>query len=89
MKALRDQLESNLKIASKITVGSLVEQPDDYVLANAIDLIVTSTHGRSGLRRVFVGSTAERIVRHAPCSVLVVPNRAAREKYKQRPRLIF
>jgi len=36
------------------------------------DLIVLSTHGRSGLPRLLLGSTAERIVRHAPCSVLTV-----------------
>jgi len=36
------------------------------------DLIVTTTRGHTGLRHVFLGSTAERIVRHAPCAVLVV-----------------
>lgn len=36
------------------------------------DLIVMGTHGRTGLRRGFIGSVAEQVVRHAPCSVLVV-----------------
>lgn len=36
------------------------------------DLIVISTHGFSGLDRLIMGSTAERVVRHAPCPVLVV-----------------
>jgi nucleotide-binding universal stress UspA family protein len=36
------------------------------------DLIVMGTHGRSGILRYFIGSVAERVVRHAPCSVLVV-----------------
>lgn len=36
------------------------------------DLIITTTHGYSGLKHVLMGSTAERIVRHAPCPVLVV-----------------
>ena len=48
-----------------------------YVRKAGVDLIITSTHGRSGLRRMFIGSTAERIVRYATCPVLVVPNRAA------------
>jgi nucleotide-binding universal stress UspA family protein len=52
-----------------------VEQIGKYVRKAGVDLIITSTHGRSGLRRVFMGSTAERIVRYAPCPVLVVPNR--------------
>jgi len=37
-----------------------------------IDLIVLTTHGRTGLERVLLGSTAERVVRHAPCPVFVV-----------------
>ena len=36
------------------------------------DLVVMSTHGRTGLRHALVGSVAERVVRHAPCPVLVV-----------------
>lgn len=37
-----------------------------------IDLIILSTHGRSGLARMLLGSTAEKVVRHAPCPVLIV-----------------
>lgn len=37
-----------------------------------VDLIVVSSHGRTGLGRILFGSTAEAIVRHAPCPVLVV-----------------
>jgi nucleotide-binding universal stress UspA family protein len=38
----------------------------------SFDLIIISTHGHAGLARVFLGSTAEKVVRHAPCPVLVV-----------------
>lgn len=41
-----------------------------------IDLIVVGTHGRTGLRRALIGSVAERVVRHAPCNVMVVGSRA-------------
>jgi nucleotide-binding universal stress UspA family protein len=37
-----------------------------------VDLIVISSHGRKGLGRMLFGSTAEQVVRHAPCPVLVV-----------------
>ena len=43
------------------------------------DLIIISTHGRTGLRRALIGSVAESTVRHAGCPVLVVPS-FAREK---------
>jgi nucleotide-binding universal stress UspA family protein len=38
----------------------------------AADLIVMSTHGRTGIQHLLIGSTAERIVRKAPCPVLTV-----------------
>ena len=37
-----------------------------------VDLIVISSHGRTGLGRIIFGSTAEAVVRHANCPVLVV-----------------
>lgn len=36
------------------------------------DLIVMATHGRTGLRRLLMGSVAEEVIRHAPCPVLTV-----------------
>jgi universal stress protein A len=40
------------------------------------DLVVMGTHGRTGLRHALLGSVAERVVRHAPCPVLVVRSTA-------------
>ena len=46
-----------------------------------VDLIVASTHGRTGLEHLLIGSVAEQVVRHAAQSVLVVPSHpAARAK---------
>ena len=36
------------------------------------DMIILSTHGRTGLKHALLGSVTERVVRHAPCPVLVV-----------------
>ena len=40
-----------------------------------VDLIVLSTHGYTGIKHILMGSTAERVVQHAPCPVLVVRER--------------
>ncbi len=42
------------------------------------DLIVTTTHGRTGLKRALLGSTTERVVQHAPCPVFVARERKTR-----------
>lgn len=36
------------------------------------DILAVGSHGRSGLKRVVLGSVAEHVTRHAPCSVLIV-----------------
>jgi nucleotide-binding universal stress UspA family protein len=42
------------------------------------DLIVIATHGFTGYKRMFLGSTAERVVQHSPCPVLVVRHQFSR-----------
>jgi nucleotide-binding universal stress UspA family protein len=44
----------------------------DYAKTNAIDLIITGTHGRGPLKHLLMGSVAERVVRTATCPVLTV-----------------
>ncbi|QDU20862.1 universal stress protein [Urbifossiella limnaea] len=43
-----------------------------YAADAGIDVIVIGTHGRTGVDRLVMGSVAERVMREAPCSVLVV-----------------
>ncbi|MCZ7684405.1 MAG: universal stress protein [Sandaracinaceae bacterium] len=44
----------------------------NYAAKENVDLIVLSTHGRTGLAHLLIGSVAEKVVRHAPCPVLTV-----------------
>jgi nucleotide-binding universal stress UspA family protein len=44
-----------------------------FAAENGCDMIVTSTHGRTGFRRMMLGSVAEGILRHATVPVLCVP----------------
>lgn len=41
-----------------------------FAKSNSCDLIALATHGRSGMKHLLIGSTAENIVRYAPCPVL-------------------
>lgn len=46
--------------------------------SDAYDLVIVGSHGRTGLARVFLGSVAEKLARHAPCSVLMARARVER-----------
>ena len=56
------------------TGGSPVLDICAFAKDHDVDLIITSTHGFTGFTHVLIGSIAEQVVRHAPCSVLVVPS---------------
>ncbi len=44
----------------------------NYARKENIDLLIVTTHGHTGLKHFLMGSNAEKIIRHAPCPVLVV-----------------
>ena len=52
--------------------GDPAEEILRYAADAGTDLIVLGTHGRTGLERLLMGSVAEKVMRDAPCSVLVV-----------------
>ena len=64
-----------IKVESMIEIGHPGQQICALAQGAGADLVVTSTHGWTGLKHVLVGSTAEYIVRHAQSPVLVVPTR--------------
>ena len=66
----RELGKKSVEIEMLVGLGSPVEQINECIRTQGVDLIVTSTHGRTGLKRLFIGSTAEQIVRHAICPVL-------------------
>lgn len=62
-------------VIREVRVGPTAQTIAEVAREREIDLIVVSTHGNTGLKRVLLGSNAENIVRHAPCPVLVVRER--------------
>ena len=64
-----------VEFQTSIETGSPENRVCSYAQERSADVIVTSTHGRTGFQHVLIGSTAEHIVRYAECPVLVVPAR--------------
>jgi nucleotide-binding universal stress UspA family protein len=64
-----------------VTVTVRKGAPYDQIVAAArdmgADVIIVPTYGRTGLKHALLGSTAERVARHAPCPVLILRRRPA------------
>jgi nucleotide-binding universal stress UspA family protein len=45
----------------------------DEATRNHVNMIIVGTHGRTGLKRLMMGSVTAKVIGHAPCNVLVVP----------------
>jgi nucleotide-binding universal stress UspA family protein len=75
-----DELENLMKkeIAGKVVSRKIVRtgkpfyEINQYALEEKISLIIIATHGHTGMEHILFGSTAEKVVRKAPCPVLVV-----------------
>lgn len=52
--------------------GALWGSLEEMIRANEVDLVVVGTHGRTGMRKLVLGSVAEEIFRRAPCPVMTV-----------------
>ena len=63
---------AGLEVEELIVHGDAASEIVRVARQRQVDLIVISSHGRTGLGRILFGSTAEAVVRHASCPVLVV-----------------
>ncbi len=62
----------NIPASHAVIIGNPVETIIKYLHKQHIDLVVMTTHGRSGLKRAIIGSVADAVVRSAGAPVLVV-----------------
>ena len=78
--ALRQFTES---VPPGVRIELRVEQADsipeairEHAATHRVDLLVMGSHGRSGFKRLLLGSVTERVIRHAPCPTMIVPAQA-------------
>jgi nucleotide-binding universal stress UspA family protein len=71
-KMARDEDIHDVKTEIFIDVKSVIQSVVEYASSNDMDLIVIGTRGRTGLKRLLMGSVANGVARHAHCSVLLV-----------------
>lgn len=60
------------RVTARLAIGAPWDQIVSLARQEGVDLVVIGTHGRTGIKRALLGSVAEKVVRHAPCPVLVV-----------------
>lgn len=78
---LKNTIKTNLEyMISRYPAESICE----YARDNMVDLIVLTTHGRTGLSHLFMGSVAEKVVRKATCPVLIARTRTKQKLTKER-----
>lgn len=65
-----EEMPSDIKAQVRVRFGPAYQEITDAGREEKADLIMISTHGYTGLTHVFLGSTAERVIRHASCPVL-------------------
>ena len=71
----KEKIDPALIEKTLVRVGKSYEEIVGAARGLKVDLIIIATHGYGGMKHLLLGSTAERVVRHAPCPVLVVRER--------------
>lgn len=71
-KKLTDEIDNSLQVESIIKTGKPFVEINETALEKDIDLIIIATHGHTGVEHLLFGSTAEKVVRKAPCPVLTL-----------------
>jgi len=75
LSAAATEIEELVPVEVAVRTGKAFREIVNFARETDADLIVIATNGRSGINHMLLGSTAELVVRHAACPVLVVRER--------------
>ncbi|MCH6545213.1 MAG: universal stress protein [Deltaproteobacteria bacterium] len=79
MKTHFADLTADVKVHEKVEMGVAEKNIVNLAEEEGMDLIVISTHGRTGMSHMLVGSVTEKVVRLARCPVLSIPSHTKEE----------
>ena len=71
-------------VSTRIEVGDSAECILHAAVKLRVDVIVMSTHGRSGVSRLLFGSVTNHVLNQATCPVLVVPSQQTRQQHERK-----
>lgn len=83
-KMVNRQANESIDLQSKLLRGSAASSILYFIEKHNVDLLIISSHGRSGLSRFFLGSVAEAVLRQAPCSTLLLRANEATHMFCQK-----
>ncbi len=66
------------KTSTVVLAGPPVEKILDFIGENGVDIVVLSSHGRSGISRWVLGSTVDKLLRSSPVPIFLVPSAECR-----------
>lgn len=72
LSGIASELGATVPIDFMVRLGRSWKEIVDTAKSKHMDLLIIATHGYTGLKYALLGSVAEKIIRHAPCPVLVV-----------------
>lgn len=71
-RLIPENWDDSVPIRRMVIEGDPASAVAEFALDHDADMIVAGTHGRKGVARVLMGSTAEKLLREAPCQILIV-----------------
>jgi nucleotide-binding universal stress UspA family protein len=72
-QAVAERVPEGIEVETRLETGIPKDIIADYARDHGIDLIVMSTHGRSGMSRIMLGSVTESTIRTSSVPILVIP----------------
>ena len=82
-KLAEKEIPSSLTVKKIIKTGKPFVEIIETAAEEDIDMIIIATHGHTGVEHILFGSTAEKVVRKAPCPVLTLREPAKGFRFKE------